>query len=375
MNPLNLGAKQPHTFGQRLRYYGSNNNFDALRLLAAGMVVFSHAFLLGADSVEREPLYWLTRGAMNSGSLAVAAFFVISGFLIAKSYADAESATVFLLRRCLRILPALFMVVILSAFVLGPAVSELSLAEYFSRRAPYEYPFRCFNIQLGLPGVFLHNPYPVTVNGSLWTLRLEIACYLLVLVLGTAKALGWQSLLAVLVLGLSGRCLLDWVPGGASLDPYFAYRNLCSLVAYFAAGGLLYVLREWVPQRASLAAIAAGLTALATAAGGAVFSLAFALAGSYALIWLALSRRVRLRRWGRYGDFSYGVYIFSFPLQQLVVTLDSPAQPWWLNLLYSLPLIALAAFASWHCVEKHALSLKQVVGKRVRREPRLERPD
>lgn len=149
------------------------NNFDALRLLAATVVVYGHAFpltktaqvvILG-NSVE---------------SLAVKVFFVISGYLISESWLRDPQINRFLIRRALRIFPALIVVVLLSVLVLGPLATTLSIAGYFGNISVLMYLKNIFLYPVYyLPGVFQSNPYPIAVNGSLWSLPVEFSMYLL----------------------------------------------------------------------------------------------------------------------------------------------------------------------------------------------------
>ena len=150
-----------------------NNNINALRFIAAFMVIFSHSFVLVNNEL---PLIF----GISVGGVAVDIFFVLSGYLIAKSWSRDENILRYFLRRFLRIFPALFVIVLLTIFVLGPLTSNLSPEAYFANPDVYKYLLNAILIRNDyLPGVFENNPYPNAINGSLWTLTIEACMYLL----------------------------------------------------------------------------------------------------------------------------------------------------------------------------------------------------
>ena len=177
-----------------------SNNFDALRLLAALTVVVAHAWPL--TGVSPSPML----GGIKVFHLAVFVFFAISGYLITTSWQRAPRVRRFLAARVLRIFPALILVVVLTVLVIGPVATTLPLGEYFTSPQTWGY---LVTVTLAaayqLPGVFDQNPLDV-VNGSLWTLGPEFACYLLVLTIGLVLlGLGWSASTVAASAGRSGR--------------------------------------------------------------------------------------------------------------------------------------------------------------------------
>ncbi len=329
------------------RNQGRRNNFDALRIIAALAVLVSHAFPLAQGIRWPQPLEVLSRRQTDLGSVAVLVFFVISGYLITQSFDRGPAAKRFLTARCLRIFPALFVAVMLTAVLLGPAVTSLSTQAYFADPASLSYVLgnaSLLHMRYGLPGVFDKNPTPSVVNGSLWTLQYEFLMYLGVLALGKLKLLRPSVVLILLaaVLVLNWR----WVGG------YYV-----SFGAPFVAGAALYLWRDRIPLDGRLAALSAVALVASLLTGG--FRLAFMLFGAYLVIYLAMARSVRLPDLARRGDFSYGVYVFAYPAQQSVSYLLGPSATWYANLLVSLPVVLGLAALSWHCVERPALALKR----------------
>jgi peptidoglycan/LPS O-acetylase OafA/YrhL len=320
-----------------------HNNFDVLRLVAALSVILSHAFLLSENSQAHDPLMILTGGQCVLGVAGVFVFFTISGYLVTQSFATTPLPLVFLAKRGLRIFPGLILCLVACVFVIGPLVTRLPLSDYFSRRAPYL--FLLHNAALyvhdnRLPGVeFWPGNIGGIVNGPLWSLPCEALMYLMVFILGVARLLSLPAALALLAAGIG--CVWFRI-----VDPW---GGAFWLLPFFAAGFCCYRLRGpgLISRRAAMLA-AAGL---ALSIPAQLFLVAFPLFGSYLVIWLALNRRLQPLPAARFGDLSYGLYIYGWPLEQCVVYFSGGRAAWWQVFLISLLLAAAAAFVSWHAVE------------------------
>jgi peptidoglycan/LPS O-acetylase OafA/YrhL len=307
------------------------NNFDALRLVAAVSVMFSHAFMIAEGSQRHEPLIVLTGRQAILGLCGVFVFFAISGFLVTQSFEQTGDPLRFLAKRALRIFPGLLVALLLSAFVLAPIVSTLEPSAYFSRAVPYEYVVGniLFSLRVHeLPGVrFVANPVGFEINGSLWTLRLPV-------------------MLGLLALGMA--CLqfaaLRWLGGWGWL------------LGFFAAGMILYRLRATRIFDGRVALLA--LAGLVLSVPLRQFIPLFPLFGCYLALWLALNRRLPVIPAARLGDLSYGLYIYGWPVEAAAIWLLGGRAAWWQVFLLALPPAAALAFLSWHLVERPALSLK-----------------
>jgi peptidoglycan/LPS O-acetylase OafA/YrhL len=340
-----------------------DNNFDLLRVIAAASVIFSHSFLIAQGTQRHEPLIVLTGNQSILGLCGVFVFFAISGFLVTQSYEATSSPLRYLAKRALRIFPGLVVALVLAAFVLAPLVTMLAPGAYFRRPEPYLYVFWNTLLDLRvheLPKVmFVDNPVGLEVNGSLWTLRYEFEMYLMVLALGLAGLIRVPVLLTLLALGLA--CI--GVPALGVLGGWGW------MLAFFVVGMLLYRLRDTVifDGRVALAALAL----LAVSIPLRQFILMFPLSGCYLALWLALNRRLPVVRAARWGDLSYGLYIYGWPSEQAVIWGLGGHAAWWAVFGLGLPLAAVLAFLSWHLVECPALRLKPRAARPVAARPSI----
>jgi peptidoglycan/LPS O-acetylase OafA/YrhL len=326
------------------------NNFDVLRLVAAVSVIFSHSFLIAEGTQRREWLVRLTGNQSILGLCGVFVFFAISGFLVTQSFEVTGDPLRFLAKRVLRVFPGLFVATVLSAFVLAPLVTTLEPGAYFSQPAPYRYVVGNTLLDQGvheLPGVmFVNNPAGLEINGSMWTLRIEFIMYLMVFGLGVTRLLTLPAALLLLALGIAGLHFeaLDMLGGWGWL------------LGFFAAGMVLYKLRNSRVFDGRIALLA--LFGLVLSVPLREFIPLFPLFGCYLALWLALSPRLPVIPAARYGDLSYGLYIYGWPVEQAVIWLTGGRAAWWQVFAIALPATAALAFLSWHLIERPALRLK-----------------
>ncbi|HEX5658490.1 MAG TPA: acyltransferase, partial [Polyangiales bacterium] len=340
--------------GRRLTMLARENNLDALRFWAAMAVLWSHAVPLTQGSERNELSFRLSGGRTTTGTVAVFVFFALSGYLITRSYERAQSPLHFVRARVLRIVPALVAVLLTTAFVIGPLVSELPLSSYLTSPEPYRYVRTQGTLFFGwadaLPGVFTDHPMPV-VNGAIWTLRYEAECYGLVFLLGISGLLRKELTLALYVLVLAALAILPGTPSvpGFPPDP----NPHLDLAAGFLAGALVY---QWQLRLDGRIAIGCVVATLACLFGGQILTAQRTLI-PYLALYLALAPAVgRIYFPWRGTDVSYGLYIWAWPLSQLVVGWLRPT--WWQMALVTTPLALAAAWLSWTLVEKRALTWK-----------------
>jgi peptidoglycan/LPS O-acetylase OafA/YrhL len=331
------------------------NNFGALRLLFATLVILSHSPELIDGNRSREILSRIF-GTLSFGELGVDGFFLISGFLITKSFQESLSAMRFFLRRVLRIYPGYVVAYLLCVFALAPLVGghvgDLSAFDEFLRIISLRMP--------QVQGVFDGTPYPF-LNGSMWTIAYEFRCYMLVLTVGVIGLLATPSIVAfltvcALILSIAHLNIQSFIPESLSAlfgDPVVALR----FIGVFGCGALYYLYRDFVRYDMRLA-IPAAVGFLILLFSPIFAEVGLAVLGGYVLFWFALNVKWPLvATIGRNVDISYGVYLYAWPVQKTLIWWNPSISPWLLFLEATL-ISALLGFASWLMVEKPFLALK-----------------
>lgn len=332
-----------HSRSLAARSRGRDNNLTLLRLAAALAVLISHTFflVLGPD---KEPMG--SRLGETPGTIAVEVFFVISGFLVTGSLLTRGSAIAFVPARLLRIFPGLAFEAIFAALVLGALLSPLPASAYYSSPQPLAYVLKTIALQVpagALPGANLD-------NASLWSLPLEVALYGMLL-------FAWLARNAIL--GEAAGQLAAWAKAvafaalfaGATF--WFTRRGGFKLAMMFGSGVAFQLLRDRIRLSRRLAALA--LAALAIAALNALaFRLALVCLLPYLVLCAAYLPRGRILKFNMLGDYSYGLYIYAFPVQLAAVHYLPHASVWTVVALSTVAAGAMAAL-SWHLVEKRAL--------------------
>lgn len=326
------------------------NNFHLMRLVAAWLVIWSHAWPITGTARGD----WLNQTlGRSAGAFAVDLFFLVSGFLVAASV-QRHRWRDFLLARALRLYPALIVCVALTACVMGPLLT--TSADYWSDGRVWRYVWATASLwraEFRLPGVFESLPHPA-VNGSLWTLPIEGRLYLLLLAAGTLGMLRPWRYLPAWALAMAGAAAFAW--SMAPLPQHLSY--LCWTVAFFITGTLLWLWRERIrlDGRWVLPLIVAAFLARDTLAFAPVY-MAAVICGA---LWLAFVPRLpHIRR----NDLSYGLYLYGWPMQQIAYLLGATAVL--SNTLLSSALAFACAALSWFLIERPALALK----------PRRQPPD
>lgn len=335
-----------------------NNNFGFIRLLLATLVVLQHAYFLRDGSLEHEPLWSLTR-FVGLGSVAVSGFFLLSGYLITQSWARHPKFPDFLRNRVLRIYPGFLASAVLTIFVFGRIGA--SRPDYF-QSLNYLQIAKCLTL-LQIPGrlpAFANVHSAGVLNGSYWTIPAEFLCYLFVGLAGLTGLLRrrWPILVVCVVMlalpaGFADYALPLWIRSWQRL----LLQQFLSLVPPFLAGSCFYLFRDRISiTRAGLALAAAAFVLCLLHPG--TGHIGVPLAGGYLLFAAAFARLPRLRSIGQKVDLSYGIYLYHWPCQ-LVIVSHFPNLSAWAVFGISLACAALLATMSWHWVERPAMQFRR----------------
>lgn len=336
---------------------GRDNNFNLIRFVAAFAVLVSHSFPLTTGSQNSEPLraaYGLT-----SGDVAVDVFFVTSGFLVTASLYARKSTLSFVWARALRIFPALWVMLTFAIFGIGLGLTTLGPRQYLVAHQTWKFAAEnatlVKSIAYTLPGVFSSNPLHA-VNGSLWSLRPEVdmygalVCLWIVSALAKAKRVAALSWSIVSLAAISG---IIYLRQGNFENPDHEFPGLLFM---FFTGASFYVFRERIELRRSAFFALVAIDFLCLESRAALF-IALNLSLAYLVFYAGYGFAGPIRAFNRVGDYSYGIYIYAFLVQQTVIDLiPGLSVPELIGIASVFTLIL--AVLSWHLLEKKALALK-----------------
>jgi peptidoglycan/LPS O-acetylase OafA/YrhL len=337
------------------RFDPRRNSLNFLRLVLAVSVVISHSWPL--DGYGKNP------GVGNQllGDWAVDGFFAISGYLILSSRLNSRSLIDFFWRRVLRIWPAFLVALVLVAFVAAPvSVFVLHDGTYYPLSAVTYVAHNSALVigQLSIRGTLGGVPGTPNWNAPLWTLAYEFCCYIAIALIATIVPRRFLGI-AVLVglVGATTICCLRVFTHVPVPESVFALARLGS---FFTAGSALLMFRARVPMRLWLAILALVISVALVFAQ--VFNVFGAIPFAYLLMYLGIT--LPLQAVGARNDFSYGMYIYAYPVQLLIVIALGPrGVPVGVYILLSILLAAPLAIGSWFLVERNAMSLKRLTAK------------
>lgn len=345
---------------------GRDNNFNLIRIAAAFAVLVTHSFALAIGTGDAEPLR-NTLG-ITIGSIAVDVFFVTSGFLVTQSLFSRQSTIEFLWSRILRIWPALIVMLLITVFGLGLYFTTLPWIDYLLTPQTYKYLVKnavlLWGVNYNLPGVFDNNPYKGAINGSLWTLPNEIYMYLMLVVtwailrFSPAMRLSLLKMTIVIYAFASGVIVLL-----GHLNVIYE-STFAHLFFMFFSGACFFVLKERIVISRTVFRILI-VSLVASTIDKQTFFFVYVFTISYILFYTAYVPTGTIRKYNLMGDYSYGVYIYAYPVQQSIAALI-PGVSVFSMLLISATITFLLAVFSWHIVEKHALGLKISCAKATR---------
>lgn len=335
---------------------GRKNNFNLLRAAAAAAVLISHCYPIAYGAAATEPLS--DSLGLSLGHLAVLIFFIISGFFISQSFVRSAGWGDFVAARVLRIYPALMVVSLFTIAVIGPLMTQLPVAHYFTKSSTFLYFARNLSLkwfQDGLPGVFLNNPFPRATNGSLWTLFYEVACYAGAAIVAVYIQSSMRRAAISFILFTVGYVALSILDFRYGLSRHASVKDFLDLVPAFVAGMVFFHCRNLIALRWIYCWPLAvpSLILIHTP----FFEPAFLPLLSYLVFLIGFKAFPFLHGYNRIGDYSYGTYVYAFPIQQTVACVFPGISALSLFCIAA-PAVAGLSIASWHFIEEPALKLR-----------------
>ncbi len=337
---------------------GVTAGFDYLRLGLALAVLVWHSIILTSGSLAAYHALW--SGPFRFLAAAILPmFFALSGFLVTGSLARTRLHQ-FATLRLLRLVPALAVEVTLSALILGAFFTTLPLRDYLTSPELGGYFGNILGlVHFTLPGVFADNRVPRVVNSQLWTIPFELECYVSLAIVSLLTGLRRRRLFVALLVAFS----LAATAGAFlenSISPFGPLQGRVLVVAFLAGAGI-HLYRDRIPYASFLGVVAGVASMVLLQIPNTAFLAALPIA--YLTVWIGLMRPPKIP----FGDLSYGVYLFHFPIQQTIAHLFPGVECWWRMILMALPPSLLCAWLSWNLVEQPILNRKKLILARVDR--------
>ena len=336
-----------------------DNNFNLIRFIAASLVLYSHSFALVTGSGDAEPLR--NSIGMTFGTIAVDIFFITSGFLIAGSFFGRNNIFAFVWARVLRIFPALIAAVAFCTFAIGLFFTTELASEYLSNKETYRYFLKnitlFFGVEYNLPGVFENTPHKYAVNGSIWTLPYEVEMYAYLAIIGSILLYfqKWFNsnylksiFLCIAIIAVSANIVNHFQP--------FIDDKLIRLFSLFFTGSAFYIWRDNIYLSLKIFLLLVILLSISIVEKE-VFLIVYSISIAYLIFYIAYVPAGVIRNFNKVGDYSYGIYIYAYPVQQSIAALIPDVSiPMMIALSFFITLIL--SFLSWHLIEKKALKMK-----------------
>jgi len=341
-----MGATRRGSLGTIADASAGADNFTLLRHLAAVGVLYGHSFDLAARTGGRGDLIAAALPGFKAGSLSVYVFFAISGYLVTLSLIRNPSLWRYLRHRLLRVFPAYFACLLVCVFAVGLVFTTQGIPHYLSNAETWRFlaenlfPVR---LQWSLPGVFQANPFPNVVNGALWSLGLEVRWYGYLALLAVVGVAGRRWAFTLLAAGLLALGLSEIISGDP--DPHY-YRGLSMTFVIAALAAHWRTLLRI--GHGAMAVLAALTLAVSWAWGSAVLMPLMAVSVVGFALWFAYAAPIL--PWPPRRDYSYGLFLYGFPVQQSLLAVWPALTPLTLFVLASAVTLMLAAL-SWHWIE------------------------
>jgi peptidoglycan/LPS O-acetylase OafA/YrhL len=337
-----------------------NNNFDFLRFLFALFVVISHSYALSGSTEENSGLNWLSNGQLFFSQIGLSGFFIISGFFIFQSLQRSKSLSEYYKKRFLRLFPALAVVLFLSLILVSFVyISQIPFLKNIEVYAYIPCNLSLYGFQSSIKGVFDTNAYH-SINGSLWTIRYEFSFYIglsiLFFIRSKKNIVSYLLYLIFFIFYILYNFYLPKFAGVSFLN--LLGLHVLNLGTFFIAGSVLASLQlETFKNKKILLFITCSIFLCSLYYN--CYDLLKHIVLPFLLLLLGFIPIIGMKDFAKFGDASYGIYIYSFPIQQTLM--------WFFKMntytlmIYSILLSVAFGFLSWHLIEKRALKINKII--------------
>lgn len=347
------------------KYDRKNNIFDYIRVIAAIAVIIAHCYPLFFGIGISDPITQKILRTTTLGGVAVAIFFILSGFMITQSMVNSKNNKQFICKRLIRIFPALIVMLLLTIFVLGPIVYEGNIIDYLKNASVWKYFFNNINLfgntAYSIEGVFENNPYPSAINGSLWTLKHEFIAYIFLILLSYCGILKNRKI----VLGITGLSIITYVLN-IKFTPIFNSLNnigvimemteFVKLIMFFFIGTTIYLYKDKIKMNFKYFVFACIILSLGICLNATKYVMILAV--PYILMYIG-TFKFKKDILSKIGDFSYALYIYAFPIQQLIVFYLKDKINIWIYMLLSVLLTMIIAIITTVVIDNNVKKLKE----------------
>jgi peptidoglycan/LPS O-acetylase OafA/YrhL len=345
-----------------------DNNFNVIRLLLALLVIFSHTYAVFYGFGATTPFKNLS--GFTLGDFSVNSFFIISGFLISISFYRSKSWVDFLFSRLLRIFPAAIFSSLISVFVIGGIFTELPLSEYLYSHETLTFLIKnsilLFGVEYDLPGVFLHVPYENVINGSLWTLPYELKLYIILFLFLSTTSLFDKLIPEVNIkLFFCFGAYLFFVTC-LSIDKFYFITPVATrLLCFFFCGVLFNVASKYIWLNKKIFTLASFFVIFKFNCDYSLLNYLYVPSLCYIILFIVYIPKRSWLKFNKMGDYSYGMYIYAFPIQQTLIFIF-PDMSFLLLMLCSFIFTFILSFFSWHFVESVCIGYRTIITKKIK---------
>lgn len=352
------------------KYDRKNNIFDYIRIILAIFVIIAHSYPIFFGIGFSDPITRKILCTESLGGVAVIGFFTLSGFMITQSIINSKNNKEFFIKRIIRIFPSLIVMLLLTIFILGPLVYNGNVTDYFRNSTVWKYLFNNINLfgntAYNIEGVFTNNPYAFAINGSLWSLKHEFIAYIVLIILSCLSIIKNRKAM----LGLTGISILIYILNINASSIFNCLNNIgvimeinqfIKLIMYFFIGSTIYLYKDKLKMNFKYFILAVLILLTGICLNCTKYALIITM--PYILMYIG-TFKINKDILKKVGDFSYALYIYAFPIQQLLVYYLKDKINIWVYMLLSILITGIISIIMTILIDNNIKKVKNKLLKR-----------